>query len=113
MTAPATPTTATSTGIDTAEAVRRLSVPASLFLDHEPPFVLFDGRGRCADLRIARQVYVAPSDLAALRLWLPYRLPVLLASSRVTPAAHGWCFTTCSAPPPMGRSRRCGRRRSG
>ena len=45
----------------------RLAVPASLFVDAaEPPFVLFDRRGRLADLAIARTVYVAPSDAEAL-----------------------------------------------
>ena len=73
-----------------ADEPHRLAVPPSLFIDHGPPFVLFDGRGRRADLLIARQVWVAPSDLGALDRWLRLRLPMLLASSRVTPKARAW-----------------------
>ena len=71
----------------------RLGVPVSVFAEGAaPPFVLFDRRGRVADVAIARTVYVAPSDIPTLDLLLAQRLPSLLASRRTAAAARAWAL---------------------
>lgn len=71
----------------------RLAVPASLFVGGaEPPFVLFDRRGRLADLTIARTVYVAPSDAEALDGYLRRHLGALLGARRVPETARAWAL---------------------
>lgn len=71
----------------------RLAVPATLFADGpEPPFVLFDRRGRLADLAIARTVYVAPSDARALDEFLRTQLTQVMTARRVAEPARAWAL---------------------
>ena len=71
----------------------RLAVPASLFVDGvEPPFALFDRRGRLADLAIARTVYVAPSDAEALSTYERRQLGALMGARRVPEPARAWAL---------------------
>ena len=75
---------------DTTEA-RRIVVPASLFADGpQPPFVLFDRRGRRADLAIARTVYVSPSDATALDSFLRGGIARIAESRLITQAARAF-----------------------
>jgi HD-GYP domain-containing protein (c-di-GMP phosphodiesterase class II) len=72
---------------------RRLSVPASLFVDGpQPPFVLFDRRGRVADLLIARSAYVAPSDMEALEVYLRKQQRRIAESRRIPAPARAWAL---------------------
>ena len=71
----------------------RLAVPASLFVDGaEPPFALFDRRGRLADLGFARTVYVAPSDAEALDAYVRRHLGALMGARRVPEPARAWAL---------------------
>ncbi len=79
-------------GFDTNEA-RRIAAPASLFTDGpQPPFVLFDRRGRRADLVIARTVYISPSDEAALDAFLRGGLVRIAESRRIEQTARAWAL---------------------
>lgn len=54
--------------------------------------MLFDRRGRLADLTIARTVYVAPSDGEALDRYLRRHLAALLGARRVPETARAWAL---------------------
>lgn len=70
-----------------------IAVPAPFFVGGEfPPFALFDHNRRVADLRLARTVYVSPSDAGELNTYVRRRLAALQGSSRAELAARAWAL---------------------
>lgn len=70
-----------------------IAAPAPFFVGGElPQFALFDHNRRVADLRLARTVYISPSDAEALSVYVRRRLPTLNGASRAGATSRAWAL---------------------